>query len=284
MTPAQRACLDAMEIDVWVRRGESVEAESDVALRAEEGLPDHIATAEVDHIASPLRPETGDNSPIAAALKSLHSPVVSELPHENQPNLALDARREHIESDDWTMLQQRVSACTQCDLSASRTQTVFGIGDQQADWMIIGEAPGAEEDRKGEPFVGRAGQLLTSMLRALGLRRDQVYIANILKCRPPNNRDPQAHEVEQCEAYLARQIALIQPRLILCVGRIAAQNLLKTTTPLSRLRGRPHVYGERSTPVVVTYHPAYLLRTPIDKRKAWDDLQLAQSLIREPTS
>ena len=148
----------------------------------------------------------------------------------------------------------------------TRKQTVFGVGNPDADWLIIGEAPGAEEDRRGEPFVGRAGQLLNSMLRAIGLDREQVYIANILKCRPPGNRDPQANEVAQCASYLARQLALIQPKIIIAVGRFAAQNLLDRTTPIGKLRGQVYRYGANEIPVVVTYHPAYLLR--LARRKA----------------
>jgi DNA polymerase len=181
----------------------------------------------------------------------------------------------------WDALQQQVASCTRCDLHRTRTQTVFGVGNRNADWLVIGEAPGAEEDRRGEPFVGRAGQLLDAMLAAIDLDRSRAYIANILKCRPPNNRDPLAHEVACCEPYLQQQIALIQPRLMLVVGRIAAQNLLKTDEPLARLRGRVHRYGERQTPLIVTYHPAYLLRTPADKRKAWEDLKLAVRIYRE---
>jgi DNA polymerase len=141
--------------------------------------------------------------------------------------------------------------------------------------MIIGEAPGADEDRQGEPFVGRAGQLLNSMLLAIGLRREQVFIANILKCRPPHNRDPKPEEVSCCMPYLQRQIDLVNPGMILCVGRIAAQNLLATDTPIGKLRGSVHRLGARQRPVVVTYHPAYLLRSPGEKRKAWSDLQFA---------
>jgi DNA polymerase len=142
--------------------------------------------------------------------------------------------------------------------------------------MVIGEAPGADEDRQGEPFVGRAGQLLNSMLRAVGLQREQVFIANILKCRPPNNRDPEAGEVAQCLPYLQRQIEFVRPQLLLAVGRIAAQNLLATDTPIGKLRGRVHRFGAAHTPLVVTYHPAYLLRSPGEKRKAWEDLKLAR--------
>ena len=180
----------------------------------------------------------------------------------------------------WDALQKAVSQCELCDLHASRTQTVFGVGDHAADWLVIGEAPGRDEDLQGEPFVGRAGQLLNAMLLAIGLKREQVYIANILKCRPPENRDPKAEEVECCEAYLLRQVALIQPRIILAVGRIAAQNLLKTDTPIGKLRGEVHHFGETGIPVVATYHPAYLLRSPGEKRKAWQDLQLAVTTMK----
>ena len=178
----------------------------------------------------------------------------------------------------WDALRAQVLACTACDLHRTRQQAVFGVGNQQAQWLVIGEAPGADEDRQGEPFVGRAGQLLNNMLLAIGLRREQVYIANILKCRPPQNRDPRPEEVLRCEGYLQRQIELIRPAIILAVGRIAAQNLLKTDNSLALLRGKQFGYGERKIPVVVTYHPAYLLRSPSEKRKAWQDLLFAQSV------
>ncbi len=175
-------------------------------------------------------------------------------------------------------LRSVVAKCTACALHQSRTQTVFGVGDPKADWMIVGEAPGAEEDRQGEPFVGRAGMLLNAMLAAVGFKREQVYIANILKCRPPGNRDPRAEEVQCCLPFLHRQIDLIRPKLILCVGRVAAQQLLHTDAPLARLRGRVHRLDQRPFPVVVTYHPAYLLRTPRDKYKAWQDLKFARKV------
>ncbi len=178
---------------------------------------------------------------------------------------------------DWMTLAATVRECTRCGLCATRTQTVFGTGDIRARLMVIGEAPGAEEDRQGEPFVGRAGQLLNSMLRAAGFERPQVYIANVLKCRPPNNRDPAADETERCLPYLRRQIELVDPAVILCVGRIAAQRLLERDDPLARLRGRIHRLGRR--PVVVTYHPAYLLRAPTEKRKSWEDLKLAMGVL-----
>ena len=163
----------------------------------------------------------------------------------------------------------------------TRTQAVFGVGNPQAQWMVVGEAPGADEDRQGEPFVGRAGQLLNNMLYAIGLKREQVYIANVLKCRPPSNRDPKPEEVAQCEVYLQRQVALIQPKLILAVGRIAAHNLLKTDVSLAKLRQRTYSYGETQTPLIVTYHPAYLLRSPQEKRKAWQDLQYAVKVYKQ---
>lgn len=182
---------------------------------------------------------------------------------------------------EWPALREMVSGCTLCSLHKSRTQTVFGVGSVAADWMIIGEAPGAEEDRRGEPFVGRAGKLLDEMLRAVGLARDAVYIANTLKCRPPNNRDPAVDEARACRAYLDRQISLLKPKLILAVGRIAAQNLLGTDAPLGRLRGQKHYLNDGQLPVVVTYHPAYLLRSPTQKRKAWQDLCLARQIVNE---
>jgi DNA polymerase len=182
---------------------------------------------------------------------------------------------------DWEALRTRVSACTRCELHATRTQTVFGVGNPHARWMFIGEAPGAEEDRQGEPFVGRAGQLLTSMLKALGFRREDVYIANVLKCRPPGNRDPKPDEARSCRGYLERQIELVSPLLVVAVGRIAAQNLLATDSSLARLRGKVHALGERRWPLVVTYHPAYLLRSPAEKRKAWQDLVFARQVFRQ---
>ncbi len=186
---------------------------------------------------------------------------------------AADERAAAIAAMDWAALKAAVKDCTACGLRAGCTQTVFGVGDEQAKWLVIGEAPGADEDKQGEPFVGRAGQLLNSMIAAMGMKREQVYIANVLKCRPPGNRDPKPEEAELCRPFLERQIALIQPKIILAVGRIAAQNLLHTDTTIGRLRGTVHRLGE--LPVVVTYHPAYLLRSPSEKRKAWADLKLA---------
>ena len=182
----------------------------------------------------------------------------------------------------WAELERAVKSCTLCPLHKTRTQGVFGVGNRAAQWMVIGEAPGADEDRQGEPFVGRAGQLLNSMLKAIGLPREHVFIANILKSRPPNNRDPKPEEVQACIPYLFRQIELVNPKLILCVGRIAAQTLLETDTPIGKLRGQLHrMAGNR--PMVVTYHPAYLLRSPGEKRKSWADLLLALRTFEQAT-
>jgi DNA polymerase len=180
----------------------------------------------------------------------------------------------------WEALRTEVLSCTRCPLHLTRTQGVLGVGPRRCDWLVIGEAPGAEEDRRGEPFVGAAGQLLDAMLRAIGLdRASNVYIANVLKSRPPGNRDPKPEEVAACLPYLTRQIELLQPKIMLAVGRIAAQNLLATDAPLGRLRGQVHRFG--ATPLVVTYHPAYLLRTPADKRKAWEDLKFARTVYQQ---
>lgn len=179
----------------------------------------------------------------------------------------------------WDTLQQSVINCIACDLHKTRTQTVFGVGNQHAKLMIIGEAPGFNEDQQGEPFVGRGGQLLNAMLQSIGFDRNEVYIANILKCRPPNNRDPQAGEVEKCTPFLDQQIRLIEPRVLLAVGRIAAHYLLKTKSSLESLRNTLHTYGEQKTPLIITYHPAYLLRSPTDKKKAFLDLQFVQKTL-----
>ena len=194
------------------------------------------------------------------------------------PETGAGAPAAGLPGGEWEALRAEVAACRKCGLCETRTQTVFGVGDPRARWLIVGEAPGAEEDRRGEPFVGRAGQLLNSMLRAVDLSRETVFIANVLKCRPPGNRDPKPDEAASCLPYLERQIALIDPQVMLAVGRISAQTLLGTDAPVSRLRGRVHRFGERGIPLVVTYHPAYLLRAPAEKRKAWDDLKLARDL------
>lgn len=205
-------------------------------------------------------------------------PAPVETPPPSAPTVAADAGVAALNgapdpaSMDWEGLADAVAACRACALCDTRTQTVFGVGNREARLMIIGEAPGAEEDREGKPFVGRAGQLLNRMLAAIGFARDEVYIANVLKCRPPGNRDPRPEESLQCQGFLLRQVALIRPGVILAVGRISAQQLLRTDESVGRLRGRWFEFGEAATPLRVTYHPAYLLRSPEQKVKAWDDL------------
>jgi uracil-DNA glycosylase len=246
-TGLRNAYLDVLGIDRWVPRG-APEPAVDVP-------PAEAAVARV--------PAVGVRAPVLES--HARAPAIVPVSEPLPPGI------------DWEPLRERVAACTLCDLCKTRTQTVFGVGKTSAEWMIVGEAPGAEEDRRGEPFVGRAGQLLDAMLLAIGLPRETVFIANVLKCRPPANRDPSPAELSRCLPYLSAQIALLKPRIILVVGRIAAQNLLATDVPLARLRGKLHTFGEAATPLVVTYHPAYLLRTPADKRKAWEDLKFARA-------
>ena len=228
----------------------------------------------------------------APAAPARHLPPVVAAPQAEGPDQAA------IATMDWPDLQAAVAACRACTLCERRTQTVFGVGAPRARWMVIGEAPGEQEDRQGEPFVGPAGQLLDQMLAAIGVsrqadaeaarpatgdeaarppalrtRREPVFIANVLKCRPPGNRNPQPDEMQRCEPFLRRQVALVQPHIILAMGRFAVQSLLQTNESIARLRGRVHHYA--GVPVVVTYHPAYLLRSLPDKAKAWQDLVLA---------
>lgn len=215
-----------------------------------------------------LRGADGADRESAVAADVLESPGSGEEPP--------GAGGATVETLDWEPLRETVAACTRCELHRTRTNTVFGVGNRQAEWMFVGEAPGGEEDRQGEPFVGRAGKLLDAMLAAVGRRREDVFIANVLKCRPPNNRDPHGDEVQQCGDYLLRQVALVRPGLLIAMGRFAAQALLNTTRPISKLRGEVFEHAASGTPLIVTYHPAYLLRNPIDKRKAWQDLCLIQ--------
>jgi DNA polymerase len=218
----------------------------------------------------PARPSPAQDGAAAAALQA---PVPAAQ------------RAAAIAAMGWDELQAAVAGCTACGLCQTRTRTVFGVGSRTARWMIVGEAPGAEEDARGEPFVGQAGRLLDNMLAAIGRSRAQdaqapVFIANVLKCRPPGNRNPQPEEVAACEPFLLRQIELAQPQLLLVMGRFAAQSLLHTEAPISALRGRAHrlPVGGREVPAIVTYHPAYLLRNLADKAKAWADLCLALQL------
>ncbi|MFO1408552.1 MAG: uracil-DNA glycosylase [Steroidobacteraceae bacterium] len=254
MDARRAAYLEALGVDVYVRR--------------ELVAP---AAAMVPATAAPPSPERPARS---AARAVAASPAASRA----DPDARAAPPDAAIEGLGWEPLRATVAECRRCGLCDGRTQTVFGVGDTAARWMFIGEAPGADEDRQGEPFVGRAGQLLTSMIRATGLRREDVYIANVLKCRPPGNRDPHPDEAAACRPYLDRQIELVNPALVVAVGRIAAQTLLGTDTPLARLRGRVHALGAARRPLVVVYHPAYLLRSPGEKRKAWLDLLQAREV------
>ena len=237
---------------------------------------------------SPLPPaERGEGeagaSPVdiaAAGSKLVASPVASRSPPIATPAaVVLAPRRSGVDTMDWPELREAVVGCTACKLCKGRRQTVFGVGNPSAHWMIVGEAPGEQEDIQGEPFVGKSGQLLDNMLRAIHLTRGeapperQVYIANSVKCRPPGNRNPEPDELAQCEPFLIRQVELVRPRIILAMGRFAVQSLLRSGEPIGKLRGRVHRY--QGVPLIVTYHPAYLLRSPEDKAKAWDDLCLA---------
>lgn len=235
-----------------------------------QALPERPATS------APARPPMAPARPGVVSAPAARTAMAAPV--------TLGARPAGIESMDWATLRDTVSGCQACGLCKGRRQTVFGVGHTRARWMLVGEAPGEQEDRLGEPFVGRAGQLLDRMLTSVGLTRAedeaerQVYIANVIKCRPPGNRNPLPEEVAQCEPYLLRQLALVQPRLILAMGRFAVQSLLKSSEPIGRLRGRVHDY--HGVPLVVTYHPAYLLRNPADKALAWDDLCLARELAQ----
>ena len=240
--PHKLSFLQAMGITVWESRGSST-------------IEGAAAQAELTE------------APIAQPLEEADSTIPT-------PDSPSDA--------DLISLERIVSGCTRCGLHRTRTQTVFGVGAPDARLMIIGEAPGADEDRLGEPFVGRAGRLLNAMLLAVGLKRESVYIANIIKCRPPKNRDPKPEETAHCAPYLKRQIELVRPKVILAVGRVAAQNLLGTTTAIGRMRGQIHREPASGTPLLVTYHPAYLLRSPGEKRKSWEDLKRARRMLEDP--
>ncbi len=249
-------------------------------------------TAGADAPAGTPLPDAGAASPAAAggqgAAPSRLPPIALPAGVRVQLAAAADARAAAIARMDWSELQDSVAACVACPLCKTRTHTVFGVGYRAARWLIVGEAPGAEEDARGEPFVGQAGRLLDNMLAAIGLSRQgdsesSVYIANVLKCRPPGNRNPEPAEAAACEPYLQRQIALIRPALIVVMGRVAAQALLATDATVASLRGRVHtvVVGELAVPVVVTYHPAYLLRNLADKAKSWADLCFAREIYAQ---
>lgn len=225
--------------------------------------------------AAPARPARP-----ATVIPSANAPAAAPQPlAQHLGTVSATARAQHIASLDWAALQAEAASCTACTLCKSRNKVVFGVGQPQADWLVVGEAPGAEEDRLGEPFVGQAGKLLDAMLAAVGrARQDNVYILNTLKCRPPQNRNPQPDEMAQCAPFLQRQIELIRPKVIFAVGRFAVQALLGRDASIASLRGQLHTYA--GIPVVVSYHPAYLLRNLPEKRKAWQDLLLAQRQLQ----
>ena len=249
-----------MGIQYWVLREPA--AQGTGAAQAQPAPPEELAPPAVGD--DPARP----------------APAVADAPLTHaSPRAAEPAPSPH--DDNLDLIHAEIARCTACALHQSRTRTVPGVGVAQTDWLVVGEAPGAEEDRRGEPFVGRAGKLLDAMLFSLGLDRHMLYITNIVKCRPPNNRDTAADEADACAGYLQRQIAVLQPKIMLAVGRVAAQRLLGVDTPVGRLRGQVHRHSS-GVPVVVTYHPAYPLRSPLEKRKAWADLQLAARLLAEP--
>jgi uracil-DNA glycosylase len=293
---------------VWVRRGTepvaaphraepgaqvrepeaSMDSKSEATLTALDAV---LSAAQKSHGNARPAPPADIDTPRVKALAEAEAepPVFDDLPWLDdvppQSPAAPDVTNDDdtaadIASLDWDTLAARVSVCQRCRLCERRTNAVFGVGDRDADWMLIGEAPGENEDKQGEPFVGQAGKLLDSMLQAVALsREDNVFIANVIKCRPPGNRNPELDEVARCEPYLKRQVELVKPKLIVALGRFAAQSLLKTDASISSLRGRVHDY--QGVPVIVTYHPAYLLRSLPDKAKAWADLCLAQSTYRE---
>lgn len=259
----RRQYLKALGIETWGLRG-GPSAPAEVETVAPEPVAAVAAPRRREPPAAAPRAEVPARTKLAAAPASARTAI--ELPH------------------DWAGLRALVKDCQACKLCATRTQTVFGVGPENAPLMIVGEGPGADEDAQGEPFVGRAGKLLDEMLKAIGRsRRDNVFIANVVKCRPPGNRDPEADEVEACRPYLDRQIELIKPKLIVALGRIAAQRLLSTDLPLSKLRGPMYQYGAEQTPVFVTYHPAYLLRSPREKAKSWEDLKQVHRFLAGPT-
>ena len=256
MPHPSRAHLDAIGIPLWVRRGAVRAARHATVSDATVAAEDESAPAAVPVSGCP---DLRRRSRFRAEPASGAAPAARVL-------AAIDAQ---------------VRECRKCELHRTRTHTVFGVGRPDAACMFIGEAPGAEEDARGEPFVGRAGKLLDAMLAAIDLTRGDVYIANIVKCRPPRNRNPHADEIAECSVYLRRQIEAVAPRLLVAAGRVAAQALLSTTRPIGQLRGRTYRYGEDRLPVLVMYHPAYLLRSPLEKRKAWADLARLRSMLSD---
>ena len=286
LSERQRLMLREMGVRLWSAPSRAV------APPAAEGDAAGADSAAAGGVAAEPAPRRAHMRGAAAATPSpVPSPqaaIALALAPVPVPGITDDARAAAIAAADWPALREMVAACEACSLCRTRRQTVFGVGHPQAHWMIVGEAPGEQEDAQGEPFVGAAGQLLDNMLRALQLTREaappqrQVYIANTLKCRPPRNRNPEPEELARCEPFLLRQIELIRPRIILAMGRFAVQSLLRSAEPVGKLRGRVHRC--QGVPLVVTYHPAYLLRNPADKARAWDDLCLAAQIAEAAAS
>lgn len=277
-TERQQALLQGMGLKVWsLASTAGPEASTAPATRSEAVEPPLERPAE--------RPVSVVKTPPAPSRRAAGSPVADvAVPVAASPSAPAGRADGPVATMDWPALRAAVAGCQACALCESRKNTVFGVGNPAAEWMIVGEAPGEQEDKQGEPFVGAAGQLLDAMLKAIGLTRSeadaahQVFIANTLKCRPPRNRNPLPEELAQCTPYLQRQIALVQPRVLLAMGRFAIQQLLHTEEPVGRLRGKVHEH--QGIPVIVTYHPAYLLRQPTEKAKAWQDLLLAVQVYR----
>ncbi|MDP3136107.1 MAG: uracil-DNA glycosylase [Burkholderiaceae bacterium] len=277
----QSAMLAEMNIQVWAPEAPGVPVPSGRARQADASVPVPQALAAAARTPAPAG--------AASAAPVGRRPSAADAAAGTRPGATLQPRPSGIETMDWDSLQAAVAGCFACKLCTSRKNTVFGVGQPPAapgdaprvDWLVVGEAPGENEDLRGEPFVGQAGKLLDKMLQAIGQeRRRNVYIANALKCRPPGNRNPEPEELAQCEPYLRRQVELLRPRVILAMGRFAVQALLASTEPIGRLRGRVHHY--QGVPLVVTYHPAYLLRSPGEKAKAWADLCLAMEAVARP--
>lgn len=270
MNPRRKQLLKDLGIERWVRRDAPVEAESIPA-------PVHVAISEPPPA---MHAATEPQEPVMAKRgrprkdASVEATAPVPKPVMNLPPIEVP--------QDWAGLREVVKSCERCKLRPTCTQTVFGVGVENAPLMVIGEGPGADEDAQGEPFVGRAGKLLDEMLKSIGRsRKDNVFIANVVKCRPPGNRDPEPDEVEACRPYLDQQIRLVKPKLIVALGRIAAQRLLSTDEPLSRLRGPLYHYGPEKTPLFISYHPAYLLRSPREKAKSWEDLKKVHRFLRD---
>ncbi|MBU7572212.1 MAG: uracil-DNA glycosylase [Hydrogenophaga sp.] len=274
--------LDTSFVPLLDARQRAMLAEMGVRVWAPKPVPPAVAAPLVEAPQTAAQTPRVAAPPVVAPSRPVPTPPPTPSSAPPAPAEPPPSRPSHVDRMDWPELRETVANCQACGLCKGRKNTVFGVGDVQTDWMIVGEAPGENEDLQGEPFVGAAGQLLDNMLRAVGRSRQGegaqgAYIANVLKCRPPANRNPQPEEVARCEPYLVRQVTLVKPKVIVAMGRFAVQSLLKTTEPIGRLRGRVHRY--EGVPVIVTYHPAYLLRTPGDKGKAWADLCLAMHTL-----